>query len=667
MVHHTDVSVVTIERFIIEQEKRHAPEATGELSGILYDLALAAKMIASKVRSAGLADVLGATSDINVHGETQQKLDVLANSIMIKAIDHGGRLCAMASEEEPDIIPIPDGFRTGKYCLLFDPLDGSSNIDVNVPVGTIFSVLKKVTRGPRGELPDMLQRGRRQVAAGYVIYGSSTMLVYTTGQGVHGFTLDPSIGEFLLSHPNIRTPRRGRYLSVNDSYARDWDEPLRALMRVYRGQDGDRKPLSVRYVGSLVADFHRNLLGGGSSRIPRTTRTAAASCGCSTKQSAGVDCRAGGWRGHRWGGSGARRDAHRAAPAHPAVHWERRGRRAGARRCWRRSSPVSVRERPHPSSGPTASAPDATRGVTAGDRESPSGIPIAAVYRPADWAMSYATELADPGQFPFTRGIQPTMYRGRLVDDAAIRRVSGPRQRPTRASSCSSAAGQTGPLRRVRSANADGHRLRLAAGGRRGRAGRCGDRQRRRHAHAAARHPARPRVDVDDDQRHGRHVARDVPRRGRRAAGAVGRSVSGTIQNDILKEYVARGTYVYPPAASLALVADMFRFCADQVPELESDFDLRLPHPRGRRDGRAGAGVHFRERHGIREAGDRRGARRSSASRPASRFSSPPTTICSRKSPSFARRAGSMRASCATDSAATTRVAGCGSTRRPAA
>jgi fructose-1,6-bisphosphatase I len=268
VVHHTDVSVVTIERFIIEQEKRHAPEATGELSGILYDLALAAKMIASKVRSAGLADVLGATSDINVHGETQQKLDVLANSIMIKALDHGGRLCAMASEEEPEIIPIPEGFRTGKYCLLFDPLDGSSNIDVNVPVGTIFSVLKKVTRGPRGELPDMLQRGRRQVASGYVIYGSSTMMVYTTGQGVHGFTLDPSIGEFLLSHPNIRTPRRGRYLSVNDSYSRDWDEPLRALMRVYRGQESDRKPLSVRYVGSLVADFHRNLLGGGLFAYP---------------------------------------------------------------------------------------------------------------------------------------------------------------------------------------------------------------------------------------------------------------------------------------------------------------------------------------------------------------------------------------------------------------
>jgi fructose-1,6-bisphosphatase I len=267
VVQHTDTSVVTIERFIIEQERLY-PQATGELSGILYDLALAAKLIANKVRSAGLADVLGATSQINVQGETQQKLDVLANDILIKALDHGGRLAAMASEEEPDIIPIPDGFPTGKYVIVFDPLDGSSNIDVNVPVGTIFSVLRKVSRGARGDLSDMLQTGRHQVAAGYVIYGSSTMLVYTTGQGAHGFTLDPSIGEFLLSHPDIKTPARGRYLSVNDSYEQQWDEPTRALIRRYRGLDGKRKPLSGRYVGSLVADFHRNLLGGGLFAYP---------------------------------------------------------------------------------------------------------------------------------------------------------------------------------------------------------------------------------------------------------------------------------------------------------------------------------------------------------------------------------------------------------------
>jgi fructose-1,6-bisphosphatase I len=210
-----------------------------------------------------------------VQGEIQQKLDVFANEIMVKAMDHTGRLAAMASEEEPDIIPIPDEFKCGKYVLLFDPLDGSSNIDVNVPVGTIFSVLKKITRGSHGSLEDMLQPGRRQVAAGYVIYGSSTMMVYTTGPGlgVHGFTLDPSIGEFLLSHPNIQIPTRGRYLSVNNGYEQSWDANVTALMRRYRGLDGAQKPMNERYVGSLVADFHRNLLGGGLFAYPPNSQS----------------------------------------------------------------------------------------------------------------------------------------------------------------------------------------------------------------------------------------------------------------------------------------------------------------------------------------------------------------------------------------------------------
>jgi fructose-1,6-bisphosphatase I len=208
-----------------------------------------------------------------VQGEIQQRLDVFANEIIVKAMDHTGRLAAMASEEEPDIIPIPAEFKCGKYVLLFDPLDGSSNIDVNVPVGTIFSVLKKITRGSHGNLEDMLQPGRRQVAAGYVIYGSSTMMVYTTGQGVHGFTLDPSIGEFLLSHPNIQIPTRGRYLSVNNGYEQSWDTKVTALMRRYRGLDGQQKPMNERYVGSLVADFHRNLLGGGLFAYPANNQS----------------------------------------------------------------------------------------------------------------------------------------------------------------------------------------------------------------------------------------------------------------------------------------------------------------------------------------------------------------------------------------------------------
>lgn len=272
MVKHTDTSVVTIERYIIEQERRF-PEATGELSGILYDLALASKMIANKVRLAGLVDILGAEGTQNVQGEMQQKLDVIANDIIVKALDHGGRLCAMASEEQDDFIPIPDQFNRGKYLLLFDPLDGSSNIDVNVPVGTIFSVLRKVTEGEDGRLEDLLQPGYKQVAAGYVLYGASTMLVYTTGHGVHGFTLDPSIGEYLLSHPDMKIPEHGRYLSVNDAYEQHWSEDVRALMRRYRGLDGKREAMNVRYVGSLVADFHRNLLGGGLFAYPANTKS----------------------------------------------------------------------------------------------------------------------------------------------------------------------------------------------------------------------------------------------------------------------------------------------------------------------------------------------------------------------------------------------------------
>jgi fructose-1,6-bisphosphatase I len=272
MVKHTDTSVVTIDRYIIEQE-RQFPDATGELSGILYDLALASKMIANKVRLAGLIDVLGEHGAENVQGEAQQKLDVIANTILVKAMDHGGRLCAMASEEEAELIPIPKKFKRGKYVLLFDPLDGSSNIDVNVPVGTIFSVLKKVSAGEEGTLEDALQPGYKQVAAGYVIYGSGTVLVYTTGRGVHGFTLDPSIGEFLLSHPDIKIPEHGRFLSVNDAYEQHWSEPVRALMRRYRGLDGKRTAMNVRYVGSLVADFHRNLLAGGLFAYPANAKS----------------------------------------------------------------------------------------------------------------------------------------------------------------------------------------------------------------------------------------------------------------------------------------------------------------------------------------------------------------------------------------------------------
>jgi fructose-1,6-bisphosphatase I len=260
--------IVTIERHIIDMERQH-PEATGAFSTILYDLAFAAKMIAREVNMAGLVDILGGTDERNIHGEQVQKLDAWAHDIIFKALDHCGHLACMASEEADDFLPIPDRFKAGRYVLLYDPLDGSSNIDANVSIGTIFSIHRKVTTGERGTVEDCLQPGRSQIAAGYVVYGSSTMLVYTTGFGVHGFTLDPSIGEFLLSHSNIRIPSPGkRIYSVNEgNYAR-WSAPQRAFVDHLKGLDGNGKPFSSRYIGSLVADFHRTLLYGGIFMYP---------------------------------------------------------------------------------------------------------------------------------------------------------------------------------------------------------------------------------------------------------------------------------------------------------------------------------------------------------------------------------------------------------------
>jgi fructose-1,6-bisphosphatase I len=266
-------SVVSIERHIIEAE-RQFPEATGAFSTIMYDLAFAAKMIAREVRRAGLADILGYTGEVNVQGEDVKKLDEYANEVIYKALDHSGHLCGMASEEDDDFIPIPERFPTGKYCVLFDPLDGSSNIEANVSVGTIFSIHRKVSDHPRGCVEDCLQSGAQQVAAGYIVYGSSTMLVYTTGHGVHGFTLEPSIGEFLLSHPYIRIPDPGqRIYSVNEGNWSKWSPEQRRLVDHLKGVDGENpSPFSSRYIGSLVADFHRNLLYGGMFMYPADSR-----------------------------------------------------------------------------------------------------------------------------------------------------------------------------------------------------------------------------------------------------------------------------------------------------------------------------------------------------------------------------------------------------------
>ncbi|MEX2157479.1 MAG: class 1 fructose-bisphosphatase [Gemmatimonadales bacterium] len=271
---HTPTSVITIERFIMEQERLY-PEATGELSNLLYDLCLAAKIISRQVRRAGLSDILGEQGTINVQGELQQKLDVFANETVRHSVQHTGRVCVMASEEDPEPVPVPirEDRRGGKYVLLYDPLDGSMNIDVNVSIGTIFSIHRRtVTKKGPGTLADCLQKGRAQIAAGYILYGSSTMLVYTTGKGVHGFTLDPTIGEFLLSHPDIRSPEVGKYYSVNESHWNKWTPGIQRVVGAFKNGDGGRvEAKNARYIGSLVADFHRNLMSGGVFLYPADT------------------------------------------------------------------------------------------------------------------------------------------------------------------------------------------------------------------------------------------------------------------------------------------------------------------------------------------------------------------------------------------------------------
>lgn len=263
--------IITIERHILD-EQRHHPQATGILTQLLYDIALSGKVIASKTTRAGLAEILGRTEDVNVQGEEVQKLDRLADLTIYRLNDHTGRLAVMASEEHEGVLPIPEEYPIGKYVLLFDPLDGSANIDFNIPIGTIFGIYHRISKAGPGTLEDCLQPGRELVSAGYVIFGSSTMLVYTTGQGVHGFTLDPTVGEFLLSHPYIEIPEDPTYFSSNLGYRRFWSQGIRRYTDYLQGLDGQIKALSLRYVGSLVADFHRNLLAGGVFYYPADSK-----------------------------------------------------------------------------------------------------------------------------------------------------------------------------------------------------------------------------------------------------------------------------------------------------------------------------------------------------------------------------------------------------------
>jgi fructose-1,6-bisphosphatase I len=228
-------------------------------------------VIAREVNKAGLVDdIMGAAGDENVHGEEVQKLDVFANQVMVRALDHTGLVACMASEESEGFIPIPDKFPAGDYVVIFDPLDGSSNIDVNVSIGTIFSIHRKISGAERGTLEDCLQAGRRQVAAGYLVYGSSTMLVYTSGAGVHGFTLDPSIGEFVLSHPLMRFPDPPmKVYSINEAYYHRWSRGQQRLVSHLKTDGG----FGSRYIGSLVADLHRTLLQGGLFMYPADTKS----------------------------------------------------------------------------------------------------------------------------------------------------------------------------------------------------------------------------------------------------------------------------------------------------------------------------------------------------------------------------------------------------------
>ncbi len=267
-------SFMTLPRHILETQKSF-PHATGELSALLHELSLAAKVISLQVNKAGLVDILGFSGHNNVHGEQVKKLDMYAHDMLIRAMDHGGHLCVMASEEEEDIIHIPKHKTIGKYALIFDPLDGSSNIDANVSIGTIFSVYRRISPdGTPGTLEDCLQPGFKQVAAGYIVYGSSTILVYTTGDKVYGFTLDPAFGEFILSHDDIKLSKKAKIYSINEGNYKYWPEGLKKYIKYLQDADNRRgKPYTSRYIGSMVADIHRNMLYGGIFMYPADKRS----------------------------------------------------------------------------------------------------------------------------------------------------------------------------------------------------------------------------------------------------------------------------------------------------------------------------------------------------------------------------------------------------------
>lgn len=266
--------VITLGQFIIERQDDF-PYAKGELSRLLRDIGIASKIVNREVNKAGLADILGDHGTMNVQGEGQKKLDVYANEQFIKALSYGGECCAVASEENEDLVSIDSPVsQNAKYVVAIDPLDGSSNIDVNVSIGTIFAIYRRKSTGKVVSHDDFLQKGTEQVAAGYVTYGSSTMLVYTTGKGVNGFTLDPSIGEYCLSHPDMKIPASGAIYSINEGNYVHFPEGVKKYIKYCQEEDKETKrPYSTRYIGSLVSDFHRNMIKGGIYIYPSTAKS----------------------------------------------------------------------------------------------------------------------------------------------------------------------------------------------------------------------------------------------------------------------------------------------------------------------------------------------------------------------------------------------------------
>ncbi|MEM4408547.1 MAG: class 1 fructose-bisphosphatase [Candidatus Caldarchaeum sp.] len=266
------IGVIALPEFIIQKQKE-IPATTGAFSRILRDIGLSSKIVQRAVSKAGISEILGVTGAMNIQGEEVYKLDEFANNRFIAAFKTGGECAGVASEEEEDIVVFKqedDKFR--RYVVAIDPLDGSSNIDVNISVGTIFTIYERITTSGTCTIEDFLQKGIRQVAAGYIIYGSSTMLVYTTGYGVNGFTLDPSIGEFILTHPNIRIPRTGSTYSVNEGQYGSYSEGVRRFIDYCKEKSsGTDRPFKLRYVGSMVADIHRTLIKGGIFMYPATS------------------------------------------------------------------------------------------------------------------------------------------------------------------------------------------------------------------------------------------------------------------------------------------------------------------------------------------------------------------------------------------------------------